>query len=198
MQGHAPPCAKVLLDSGATAGDRPQPFRLAQMLALKNHPVPVMDLDAQIASLQQSAPNDGVTANAITTIAPTLKAVASQLKHGQYYVLQTLEQGWMMTTLNNRTQPNTQKNIVYAYSTLQDAATGQSAIKDPQVMALPVPVVHILFQLLAMQPIDSLIFFENPGQVSQGVEIRRQDMQALIQAQLQQAQQGSPVPPDMA
>ncbi|MGB3308379.1 MAG: hypothetical protein WBG32_06950 [Nodosilinea sp.] len=157
-----------------------------------------MDLDAQIASLQQSAPNDGVTANAITTIAPTLKAIAGQLKHDQYYVLQTLEQGWMMTTLSNRNQPDTQKNIVYAYPTLQDAATGQAAIKDPQVMALPVPVVHILFQLMAMQPIHSLIFFETPGQIGQGVEIRRQDMQALIQAQLQQTQQGSSIPPDMA
>lgn len=157
-----------------------------------------MDLDAQVASLQQSAPNDGVTTNAITTIAPTLKAIASQLKHDQYYVLQTLEQGWMMTTLSNRTQPNTQKNIVYAYPTLQAAAASQAVNKDPQVMALPVPVVHILFQLLAMQPIDSLIFFETPGKAGQGVEIRRQDVQALIQAQLQQSQQDSALPSDMA
>ncbi|MGF1519515.1 MAG: hypothetical protein ACFCVB_17170 [Nodosilinea sp.] len=157
-----------------------------------------MDLDAQVASLQQNAPNDGVTGNAITTVAPILKAIAGQLKHDQYYVLQTLEQGWMMTTLSNRTQPNTQKNIVYAYPTLQAAAASQSANKDPQVMALPVPVVHILFQLLAMQPIDSLIFFETPGKAGQGVEIRRQDMQALIQAQLQQSQPGSAIPPDMA
>lgn len=157
-----------------------------------------MDLDAQVASLQQSAPDDGVTANAVATIAPTLKAIAGQLKHDQYYVLQTLEQGWMMTTLSNRTQPGTQKNIVYAYPTLQAAAASQSATKDPQVMALPVPVVHILFQLLALQPIDSLIFFETPTKIGQGVEIRRQDMQALIQAQLQQTQQTSPIPPDMA
>ncbi|MFZ4676139.1 MAG: hypothetical protein ACOYM4_10670 [Nodosilinea sp.] len=157
-----------------------------------------MDLDAQIADLQQNAPDDGVTANAITTIAPTLKAIASQLKHKQYYVLQTLEQGWMMTTLSNRTQPTTQKNIVYAYPTLQDAATSQATVKDPQVMALPVPVVQILFQLLAMEPINSLIFFETPGQIGQGVEIRRQDMQSLIQAQLQQTQQTSAIPPDMA
>jgi hypothetical protein len=157
-----------------------------------------MDLDAQIADLQQNAPADGATGNAIAAIAPTLKAIATQLKHPQYYVLQTLEQGWMMTTLSNRTQPNSQKNVVYAYPSLQDAAKSQATIKDPQVMALPVPVVQILFQLLALQPIDSLIFFENPGQSGQGVEIRRQDMQALIQAQLQQAQQNASAPPDMA
>ena len=101
-------------------------------------------------------------------------------------------------TLSNRTQPTTQKNIVYAYPTLQDAATSQATVKDPQVMALPVPVVQILFQLLAMEPINSLIFFETPGQIGQGVEIRRQDMQSLIQAQLQQTQQTSAIPPDMA
>jgi len=59
-------------------------------------------------------------------------------------------------------------------------------------------VVPILFQLLAMEPINSLIFFETPGQIGQGVEIRRQDMQSLIQAQLQQTQQTSAIPPDMA
>jgi len=111
-----------------------------------------MDLDAQVASLQQSAPNDGVTTDAITTIAPTLKAIAGQLKHNQYYVLQTLEQGWMMTTLSNRTQPNTQKNIVYAYPTLQDAATSQSANKDPQVMALQCPWCIFCFSCWPCSP----------------------------------------------
>lgn len=157
-----------------------------------------MDLDAQVEALVQNAPPDGATPDAITTIAPTLKAIASQLKHGQYYVLQTLEQGWVMTTLSNRNQPDSQKNIVYAYPTLKDAAAGQTFVKDPQVMALPVPVIHILFQLLAMKPIDSLIFFETPGKTGQGVEIRRQDIQALIQVHLQQNQRANPIPPDMA
>lgn len=157
-----------------------------------------MDFDAQLADLLQGAPQDGVTPNAITTLGPTLKAIAGQLKHPQYYILQTLEQGWMMTTLSNRDQPNTQKNVVYGYPSLQDAANSQASIKDPQVMALPVPVIHILFQLLAMKPIDSLIFFEAPGQTGQGIEIRRQDMQALIQAQLSQVQSAQSIPPDMA
>jgi len=158
----------------------------------------VMDLDAQVDALVQNAPPDGATTDAITTIAPILKAIASQLKHKQYYVLQTLEQGWVMTTLSNRNQPDTKKNIVYAYPSLKDAAAGQAFVKDPQVMALPMPVIHILFQLMAMKPIDSLIFFENQGKSGQGVEIRRQDIQALIQAQLKQNQRPNPIPPDMA
>ncbi|HIK45932.1 MAG TPA: hypothetical protein IGR64_13780 [Leptolyngbyaceae cyanobacterium M65_K2018_010] len=157
-----------------------------------------MDLDEQIADLVQNTGGDQATAAAVRAISPTLKAIAEQLKHRQYYVLQTLEQGWMMTTLSNRAQPTTQKNVVYAYPTLQDAAASQASIKDPQVMALPVPVVHILFQLIAMKPIDSLIFCETPGQTGQGIEIRRQDFEALVQAQLAQAQRSQAIPPDMA
>jgi hypothetical protein len=157
-----------------------------------------MNLDEQVADLVQNTPNDLAAAGAVTSIAPILKAIAEQLKHSQYYVLQTLEQGWMMTTLSSRTQPNTRKNIVYAYPTLADAAASQATIKDPQVMALPVPVIHILFQLLAMKPIDSLIFSETPGQTGQGIEIRRQDIEALVQAQLAQAQRSTGLPADLA
>jgi hypothetical protein len=102
-----------------------------------------------------------------------------------------------MTTLSSRNQPDVKKNIVYAYPSLQDAASGPTSVKDPQVMALPIPVTHILFQMLAMKPVDSVIFFEKPGQAGQGVEIRRQDMEALIHAQLKQAQPGSVMPPNL-
>jgi hypothetical protein len=156
-----------------------------------------MILDEQIADLVRNTPSNIVNAEAVTAIAPTLKAIAQQLKYPQYYVLQNLEQSWVMTTLSNRTQPNSQKNVVYAYPTLADAAASQSTIKDPQVLALPVPVINILFQLLAMKPIDSLIFCETPGQAGQGIEVRRQDLEALIQAQLAQSQRSS-IPPDMA
>ncbi|NJL48149.1 MAG: hypothetical protein HC929_12540 [Leptolyngbyaceae cyanobacterium SM2_5_2] len=157
-----------------------------------------MDLDEQIAELIENTRSEVATAEAVRVIGPTLKAIAEQLKHRQYYVLQTLEQGWMMTTLSNRAQPNTRKNVVYVYPTLQDAANSQATVKDPQVMALPMPVIHILFQLLAMKPIDSLVFCETPGQSGQGIEIRRQDIEALVQAQLAQAQRSSALPSDMA
>jgi hypothetical protein len=157
-----------------------------------------MDLDTQVNSLIEAAPRDGVTGDAVVAIAPTLKAIAAQLKHDQYYILQNLEQGWVMTTLSNRNEPDTRKNIVYAFPSLKDVAAGPHSIKDPQVMALPVPVIHIIFQMLALKPIDSIIFFETPGNLNQGVEVRRQDVQALVQTQLQQAQENPPIPPDLA
>lgn len=157
-----------------------------------------MDLDAQISALVQEATGSAVTPDTVEAIAPTLKAVAGQLQHRQYYILQTLEQGWVMTTLSSRNQPDVKKNIVYAYPSLKDAGAGPISVKDPQVMALPVPVTHILFQMLAMKPVHSVVFLEQPGQAGQGVEVRRQDIEALIQAQLKQAQQGGPVPPNLA
>ncbi|HEY9738582.1 MAG TPA: hypothetical protein V6D06_19950 [Trichocoleus sp.] len=157
-----------------------------------------MDLDTQVQTLIEEAPKDGVTGDAVVAIAPTLKAIAGQLKHTQYYILQTLDQGWVMTTLSNRNEPDTRKNIVYAFSTLKDVASGPHSVKDPQVMALPVPVIHIIFQMLALKPIDSLIFFETPGNVSQGIEVRRQDVQNLVQLQLQQAQGDVQIPSDLA
>lgn len=157
-----------------------------------------MDIDTQIQVLIDEAPNDGVTSDAVRAIAPTLKEIAGKLQNLQYYIVQTLEQGWMMTTVNNRNEPDIQKNIVYAFSSLKDVAAGPYSIKDPQVMALPVPVTHIIFQMLAMKPIDSIIFFETPGNVSQGIQVHRQDVESLVQSNLQQAQGGSQVPPDLA
>jgi hypothetical protein len=55
-------------------------------------------------------------------------------------------------------------------------------------MAIPTPVTHILFQMLALKSLDSLIFFETPGNLKQGVEIRRPEFQALLQAQLKETQ----------
>ncbi|XGB43463.1 MAG: hypothetical protein LVS60_06905 [Nodosilinea sp. LVE1205-7] len=153
-----------------------------------------MDLDSQIDLLLRNTEEDGLTVAAVSPIAPLLKAIAEQLKHRQYYVLKTLEQGWLMTTLSNSNQPTSQKTVVYAYPTLKDAAASQASSKDPQVMALPVPIIHLLFQLLAMQPIDSLIFYEQSGQAAQGIEIRRQDLELLVQAQLQPQS----IPPDLA
>lgn len=151
-----------------------------------------MDLDSQIDLLTRNTQDDSLTVSAVTAIAPLLKAIAEQLQHHQYYVLKTLEQGWLMSN-----QPNSEKTVVYAYPTLKDAAASQASTKDPQVMALPVPVIHLLFQLLAMKPVDSLIFYEQSGQAAQAVEMRRQDLELLIQSQLQELQPQA-IPPDLA
>jgi hypothetical protein len=161
-----------------------------------------MDLEQQLQALIDNAPPDGTTPKIVEAIAPALKLLASQLQQLEYYILQTLDEGWVLTTLSNRTQPNVQKNVIYAFSTLKDAADFQ-AISDPQIVALPVPVTHILFQMLALDSVTSTVFFDTPGNLTAGTEVRRDDLQTLIQTQLRQSQfvprsYPSNLPPDIA
>ena len=150
-------------------------------------------LDQQIQSLIDDAPNDGVTPGLIKAIAPGLKQLALNLRHEQYYILQSLDSDWLVTTIRN--SENIEKRVIYAFPTLQDsfATSTSSAHFKAQLVALPMPVIHILFQLVALQSVDSIIFLENPGEATTGYEINPQDIRKLIQVQIQPQ-----IPPDIA
>lgn len=160
-----------------------------------------MDLDKQIQVLIDDAPQDGVTPRVVEAIGPGLKLLAAK-RHTEYYILQSLDEAWVVTTLSDRNNPDITKNVIYAFPTLKDATNVSEAEIDPQIVAVPIPVTHILFQLFALETVDSIIFFDTPGDLNTGVEIRRADMQNLIQ-QLQQKSSTpstSPkwIPPDIA
>lgn len=157
-----------------------------------------MDLNQQIQVLIDEAPHYGVASTEVEAIAPALKAIAAQLKHPQYYVLQTPDQGWLMTTIANNTEPELTKNVIYGFPTLKDVTASTHAQEDPRVIALPIPIAHILFQMLAMKPVDSIVFFETPGNLQVGTEITRENLMALIQIHLQKFQSESRLPPDIA
>ncbi|PZV15343.1 MAG: hypothetical protein DCF22_07355 [Leptolyngbya sp.] len=158
-----------------------------------------LDLDVQLQELIDDAPQDGVTPALIEAIAPVLKQLAFQLRHPEYYIAQTLDQNWAVTLLNHETQSGLQKQIIYAFPNLKDVSSGPYPMKDPQMIALPIPVIHILFQIVAMETVDSVVFFEVPGNTMVGTEVKREDLQTLIQTQLmQQASPSNTVPPDIA
>lgn len=154
-----------------------------------------MNLDQQIQVLIDNAPQDGSTPQIVEALAPALTFLAGQLQRPDYYILQSFEGGWMLTTLSNRAQPNVQKNVIYAFPSLKDASDFQP-VADPQVTAASVPVTHILFQMFALERVDSVVFFETPGNFTKGTEVRREDLQRLIQSQLQQKLPS--IPPDIA
>lgn len=159
-----------------------------------------MNIDQQIQQLIDDAPQDGNTPTLVATIAPVLKFLASQLRHTQYYIVQTLDQSWAITTLENQTQPGLEKNVIYAFSSLKDVSTGPYPMHDPQMIALPLPVTHILFQMLATDMIHSIIFFDAPGNTGAGTEIQREQLTSLIESHLQQSQMplGAELPPNIA
>jgi hypothetical protein len=157
-----------------------------------------MNIDAQIQDLIENAPQDGVTPALVEAIAPVLTQIATQLKHPQYYIVQSLEQNWVVNIISQQDGSGLEQHVIYAFPSLKDVSSGPNSIKDPQLMAIPVPVTHILFQMVAMEGIDSVIFFEVPGNTLTGTQILRADLQTLIQTQLQ-GQMGAPsIPPDIA
>ena len=147
-----------------------------------------MDLDIQIQTLIKNAPKDGNTPQIVEAITPALKLLAQQLKHLQYYILQTHTQNWVLTTLGHRSQSEVEKRVIYAFPTLKDAS---SSISEDNVVATPMPVIHILFQMIAIQPLDSLVFFEKPGDLTTATEVKREDVQKLISIYLRQYQASS-------
>ena len=145
-----------------------------------------MDLDKQIQLLINDAPQDGVTPGVVAAIAPVLKQIAGKLRHHSYYILQNLDQEWILTTLSNRANNEVEKSVIYAFPTIQDITNVSAAKLDPQIIAVPVLVTNILFQLITLEMVDSIIFFETPGASNAGIEVRREDIQNLIQVQLKQ------------
>lgn len=158
----------------------------------------IMDLEAQIQLLIDNAPRDGMTPNLIAAIAPALRAIAQKLRHSQYYILQNSESSWVLTTLSNLTNPGLEKRVVYAFPTIQDVSLISPAGLDPQMLAKIIPVTHILFQLVALEPVDSIVFLETPGKTTHTVEIRRTELEKLIQKHLRQQRSPKQIPPDIA
>lgn len=145
-----------------------------------------MNIDQQLQVLIDNAPADGVTPKVIQkAIAPILTRLASRLQHQEYYILQNLDSAWVMTTLSNRANPIQQKKVIYAFATLKDAKTFQGT-SDTAMIAKPIPVTHILFQMFALNQVDSTIFMDTPGNLTIGTEIYRADLQTLVQTQLKE------------
>ncbi len=160
-----------------------------------------MNLDQQIADLIHNAPPDGTTPQLVEALAPALLTIAERLRHSQYYIVQTLEEGWMLLTLQSTTGGASEKNVLYAFSTLKDVTTGPYGLDDPGLMALPVPVTHILFQLFALPSAYSVIFFETPGNVAVGTEIQRSEIETLVHEVLRASAAEPPrldIPSDLA
>jgi hypothetical protein len=159
-----------------------------------------MKLNRQLKILLDEAPRQGVPPFVMEkAVIPVLKAFASQLKHLEYYILQSRDprsasegnREWMATTLSNIENPQQEKRVIYAFATAEDAIASQENANVLGEIA-SIPVTHLLFQLLAIDTIDSIIFLETPGNLEKGLDIYRTSLQNSIQKQLQHLE---PFPP---
>ncbi|MEO1622779.1 MAG: hypothetical protein AAFU53_17305 [Cyanobacteria bacterium J06632_3] len=155
-----------------------------------------MDIEQQLNALIDGAPSEANLKAAIKTVSPVIRTVAKQLKHSEYYILQSVQRQWLQATIAHKNSPNQPKRVIYAYPSLAAAASDKLAKSNPGLMALPVPVAQLLFQLPSIDPVDSLIFLETDNR-DQAIEVRRTDLKILFQSQLTQLAQLQ-VPPDIA
>jgi hypothetical protein len=155
-----------------------------------------MDIDQQLQALIEEAPPEADLRKAIKTVSPVIRNVAKQLKHAEYYILQSVSRQWLQATIAHKDSPNQPKRVIYAYPSLAAAAGDKLAKSNPGLMALPVPVAQLLFQLPSIEPVDSLIFLETESR-DQAIEVRRNDLKILFQSQLTQSVKMQ-VPPDIA
>lgn len=145
-----------------------------------------MDLKPQLQILIDDAPNYGLSSVVIEqAIAPVLEILGQQLEHLEYYILQNLSDEWVLYSISDRDQNQSPKKVIYAFSSLQDAADFQGK-QDPNILAAPLPITHILFRLFSLASIDSMVFFTQPGNFKTAIELKRNDLQNLIQQQLKQ------------
>lgn len=153
-----------------------------------------MTLEQQLQIIIDNAANYGVPSAVVEqAIAPILKSFAQQLQHLEYYVLQNLDEDWVLTTITNP-QLQQSKTVIYAFVSVQDAATFQGTA-NPNLIAMPISVVQLLFRLFSLEQVDSIIFLENSPNLNHGVEIKRDRLSQLVQQQIQQL---AKIPPNLA
>jgi hypothetical protein len=146
------------------------------------------DLDRQIDELVQGAPQDGVTPGITKVISSVLKAIAMQLHHSSYYILQSQDGSWLLTTLSNRTSPDVEKNAIYAYCNSTAANLERLKQGDRHLVCLEIGIIELLFRLVGLKEIDSLILFDKSTDTQRGMEISRVELQGLCDKQMQKLQ----------
>jgi hypothetical protein len=133
---------------------------------------PQDDLDALIREASQY----GVPPEAMRAIAPVLLHFSARLPATTYWIPCDGEGQWQLTTLEQTGEASVQKRVVFAYASAEAAQqeTGQSE---------SVAVLPLLVQFIALEPVDSLVFFDRADS-EQGIEIQRAALLRAIAAAL--------------
>jgi hypothetical protein len=153
-----------------------------------------MNLDEQVQKLIDGAP-DLESRMSVMAIAPILQQAAATLPQTTYYICQSPQGEWVITTLSSKRKPNLDVRVIYAFVRVEDVQEFDNG-SLANSLAIEVPVIQLLFYLLAFPEIDRLVFLNNSQNLDIGKEISRQSLEDSIAKQLNQAP-ASPLPPDV-
>lgn len=154
-----------------------------------------MEVEAQLQVLIEDAVEHGIAPIVFQkAIAPVLITLAQKLQHLEYFVLQNLQEDWVISVISSRKSQKLEKKVIYAFSTVKDAKNFSTG-RELDLIAIPIPVTEILFRVFSLQQIDSIIFFNQSGNITNGIEISRREMQNAIRQKLLQLKT---TPPNIA
>jgi hypothetical protein len=153
-----------------------------------------MNLEEQVKKLIDGAP-DPKSRKSVLEIAPILQQVAATLPQTTYYICQSQEGESVITVLKHNRQPELEISVIYAFMNTEDISKFDSGSLTNQ-SAVEVPVIQLLFYLLAFPEIERVIFLNNSQNLDIGKELSRQSLEDSIEQKLQQAPK-SQLPPDV-
>jgi hypothetical protein len=153
-----------------------------------------MNIDEQVKKLIDGAP-DVESRKSVREIAPILQQTAEALPQTTYFICQSQQGESVITTLRHHRQPDLEIKVIYAFMRTEDISRfdGGSLVHES---AIEVPVIQLLFYLLAFPEIDRVVFLNNSQNLDIGKEISRQSLEDSIEQKLQQAPK-SQLPPDV-
>jgi hypothetical protein len=154
-----------------------------------------MNLDRQIQALIDDAP-DLESQMSVAAIAPVLQELAAKLPLTEYYICQSSAGEWEVSTLRHRQQPNLEIQAIYAFAKIEDIPKVELG-KLKSASAAKIPIVQLLFQMLAIPELDRVIFFNNSQDLDRGDEIHRSQLMKLIADRLESIDTRSSLPPDV-
>ena len=162
-----------------------------------------MKLEQQFQLLLDEAPQHGVPILVMQqAVIPALKQLAKQLRHANYYLVQTGAGDWILTVLLHKEKPQLEKKVIYAFASREDAAKFSESSEQVSEI-VKIPVANLLFELFALERVDSIIFMDAPSNRERGKEMPRSVLQAMIQEGLKKLQpprqrRSGEIPPDIA
>lgn len=121
-------------------------------------------------------------------IIPGLVKLAKPLKHSSYYVWQNHDNQLISTILKNRTNPNLEKKVIYAFPNIAIAQNHAVIIErlaavGPETNVITeVAVTHLIFEVfgLTSDVLDSIIFVHEQGNNYQFQELKHQTIQQVL------------------
>jgi hypothetical protein len=153
-----------------------------------------MNLEQQVAALIDGAPDDA-SRKSVAEIAPILQQMAETLPQTTYYICQSPQGEWVVTTLQHQQKSKLEISVIYAFTNTEDVQEFNGGVLANS-LAIEVPIIQLLFYLLAFSELDRIVFLNDSQNLDRGREVSRDELEAAISKQMQ-PDAGSGLPPDV-